>query len=115
MGQGGTGAGFLLVFRFLPPILIPPTAPCSSAIIWGWEHQGKLFPNVAHVTVHNICIILLKGWSSRLQEHTVVQPEGIKHNATSRKVADSSPDVVDFFSIYLILPAALWPWGRISL
>jgi hypothetical protein len=29
--------------------------------------------------------------------------------ATSRKVAGSSPDEVDFVSIYLILPAALWP------
>jgi hypothetical protein len=29
-GQSGTGAGFLLVLRFLLPILIPPTAPHSS-------------------------------------------------------------------------------------
>jgi hypothetical protein len=39
-----------------------------------------------------------------------------RHYATSRKVAGSIPDeVIGFFSIYLILPAAPWPWGRLSL
>jgi hypothetical protein len=36
------------------------------------------------------------------------------HHATSRKVARSSPDEVDF-SVDLIVPAALWPCGRLSL
>jgi hypothetical protein len=38
-GQSGTGAGFLRVFRFPLPILIPPTAPHSSSIIRGWYNR----------------------------------------------------------------------------
>jgi hypothetical protein len=34
-GQSGTGAGFLQVFRFPLPILIPPNAPYSSLIRTG--------------------------------------------------------------------------------
>jgi hypothetical protein len=35
-GQSGTGEGFLLVFRFPLPILIPLTAPHSKYAIRGW-------------------------------------------------------------------------------
>jgi hypothetical protein len=33
--QSGTAAGFLRVLQFPLPILIPPTPPYSSSIIWG--------------------------------------------------------------------------------
>jgi hypothetical protein len=38
-GQSGTGAGFLRVLRFPLPVLIPPTPPHSSSIIWDWYNR----------------------------------------------------------------------------
>jgi hypothetical protein len=45
-GQSGTGAGFRRALRFPLPILIPPTTPHSSSIIWGW-YNG---PNIGRHT-----------------------------------------------------------------
>ena len=39
----------------------------------------------------------------------------LRHCATSRKVAVSIPDGVIGFFIAIILPAALWHWGRLNL
>jgi hypothetical protein len=38
-GQSATGAGFLQVPLFSLPIVIPPTGPHSSSIIWGWYNR----------------------------------------------------------------------------
>jgi hypothetical protein len=38
-GQRGAEAGYFRVLRFPLPILIPPTAPHSSSIIWGWYNR----------------------------------------------------------------------------
>jgi hypothetical protein len=40
-GQNGTGAGFLRVFRFPLPIIIPPTVPRSSSITQGFYSYNR--------------------------------------------------------------------------
>jgi hypothetical protein len=38
-GRSGTENGFVQLHWFPLPILIPPTAPHSSCIIWGWYNR----------------------------------------------------------------------------
>jgi len=62
------------------------------------------FDNIWYLFVHKIL------------EGILVWYVPLQHCATSRKVAGSIPDgVIGFFFIDIIFPAALWPWGRISL
>jgi hypothetical protein len=77
-------------------------------VIWGWTRIQAAEGNILSMNENN---------ESRGRRKTptytrkISYVEGLRHYAASRKVAGSRPDEVIefFFSIYLILPAALGP------
>jgi hypothetical protein len=77
MDKSGAGAGFLRELRFPLPIYIPSASPQSFSftITRGWYNR----PGVAAVSIAS---------QTRIKEK----------DATSRKVAGSSPDEVDFLN-----------------
>jgi hypothetical protein len=70
---------------------------------------------VVILSVHGLANIILSVVSFRpFHENTHGSHGGSRlgHYPTSRKVEGSSPDEVDFISVYLFLPVTLWPWFR---
>jgi hypothetical protein len=72
-GQSGTGVGILWVLRSLLPIIISPTVPRSSIIIWGW-HKG---PNI--VVKYQVDSVSSDGSLAPPQETRIIMGGRVRH------------------------------------
>jgi hypothetical protein len=71
---------------------------------------SRLLPSKSFPVHRSSAILTFDTIYSRYWQH-----QGLRHYATSRKVAVRFPIRSPDFSVHLILPAAPWLWGRLSL